>query len=205
MQLTLYFERNQCKELNYQTEETRVPFNRIIGRYCDHNCSCGNPVSGVCRARENARRATCLSNLKQVGMGLMMYNQDYDEQFPPSFNYYNSSTLVWWQDALQPYIKTYQIFICPSDTSPKKYTNARATSLGYPSALYTSYAVNESALPYIKDGGWYYEKGNYLAAYAKPSKTILILDCDEMEIHYNFSDTSLKPPGNAMKIAKSHL
>jgi len=34
------------------------------------------------RARENARRANCMSNLKQLALGMMMYTQDYDEKFP---------------------------------------------------------------------------------------------------------------------------
>src|SRR5690606_32131455 len=38
------------------------------------------PVFG--RARENARRTSCLSNMKQVGTGILMYNQDYDDRFP---------------------------------------------------------------------------------------------------------------------------
>src|SRR5689334_5202516 len=46
------------------------------------------------RARENARRASCQSNLKQIGLGIMMYTQDYDETFPRSaiggFTYQNS-------------------------------------------------------------------------------------------------------------------
>jgi prepilin-type N-terminal cleavage/methylation domain-containing protein len=39
------------------------------------------PVLG--RARENARRFTCQSNLKQIGLSFMQYSQDYDELFPP--------------------------------------------------------------------------------------------------------------------------
>src|SRR6185312_10126765 len=39
------------------------------------------------RARENARRASCMSNLKQIGLGVMMYVQDYDETYPFSRNY----------------------------------------------------------------------------------------------------------------------
>jgi prepilin-type N-terminal cleavage/methylation domain-containing protein len=34
------------------------------------------------RARENARRTSCVSNLKQMGLGMMMYAQDYDEKIP---------------------------------------------------------------------------------------------------------------------------
>ena len=35
------------------------------------------------RAREQARRSVCLSNMKQIGLGLGMYMQDYDQTFPP--------------------------------------------------------------------------------------------------------------------------
>jgi prepilin-type N-terminal cleavage/methylation domain-containing protein len=35
------------------------------------------------QAREKARQATCISSLKQIGMGLLQYLQDYDEKFPP--------------------------------------------------------------------------------------------------------------------------
>ena len=35
------------------------------------------------QAREKARQTSCLSNMKQIGLGLLMYTQDYDEQFPP--------------------------------------------------------------------------------------------------------------------------
>ena len=37
------------------------------------------------RARENARRASCQSNMKQIGLGLMQYVQDYDETYPGAF------------------------------------------------------------------------------------------------------------------------
>ena len=39
------------------------------------------------RARENARRASCQSNMKQLGLGFLQYLQDYDERYPKSGNY----------------------------------------------------------------------------------------------------------------------
>src|ERR1700722_4415731 len=39
------------------------------------------------RARENARRATCQSNLKQLGLGMLQYEQDHDERFPAGLPY----------------------------------------------------------------------------------------------------------------------
>lgn len=68
------------------------------------------------RARENARRSSCLSNVKQIGLGFMQYNQDYDEQMP--FNKTNATTgQLSWIESIQPYLKSKQILRCPSDTS----------------------------------------------------------------------------------------
>ena len=67
------------------------------------------------RARENARRASCQSNLKQIGLGLMQYSQDYDETLPIIW-YGIGGTTYYWMDAVQPYVKSYQLFVCPSDS-----------------------------------------------------------------------------------------
>ena len=62
------------------------------------------------RARENARKATCQSNVNQLVKGIVMYVQDYDERLPA--RYY---TGVQWSDAIQPYVKNTQAFKCPSN------------------------------------------------------------------------------------------
>jgi prepilin-type N-terminal cleavage/methylation domain-containing protein/prepilin-type processing-associated H-X9-DG protein len=79
------------------------------------------------QARDKARSASCLSNLKQLGTSLMMYVQDYDEGFPFASNYVDP--YYGWQECLDPYIKAGQrvgmsysdrlqkgrsIFVCPS-------------------------------------------------------------------------------------------
>jgi prepilin-type N-terminal cleavage/methylation domain-containing protein/prepilin-type processing-associated H-X9-DG protein len=68
------------------------------------------------RARENARRASCQSNLKQQGLGIMQYVQDYDEKFPPCA-WWNGTANQPWQLLVQPYVKSTQLFACPSNTS----------------------------------------------------------------------------------------
>ncbi len=79
------------------------------------------PVFG--RARENARRSSCQSNLKQIGLGLTQYLQDYDEKMPNSaFGGVAAATDAVnykWMDAIFPYIKSEQIFVCPSDPGGK--------------------------------------------------------------------------------------
>jgi prepilin-type N-terminal cleavage/methylation domain-containing protein len=62
------------------------------------------------RARENARRTSCMSNLKQIGLGITQYTQDYDEKLLSQ----TISTGQHFGYILQPYLKSTQIFTCPS-------------------------------------------------------------------------------------------
>lgn len=61
------------------------------------------------RAREKARQASCASNEKQIGLGLLMYAQDYDERF---MNVRQGPG--GWNALIQPYVKNWQVFVCPS-------------------------------------------------------------------------------------------
>jgi prepilin-type N-terminal cleavage/methylation domain-containing protein/prepilin-type processing-associated H-X9-DG protein len=76
------------------------------------------PVFG--RARENARRSSCQSNLKQIGLGIMQYTQDYDEQMPARI--FTTTPPSTWKDLVQPYLKSIQIFACPSNPIAKEVT-----------------------------------------------------------------------------------
>ena len=71
------------------------------------------------RARENARRTSCLSNMKQIGLALMQYNQDYDEkmvnQEAAAYPDFAQEPLSWIYK-VQPYVKSWQLFACPSAT-----------------------------------------------------------------------------------------
>ena len=71
------------------------------------------------RAREKARQASCQSNLKQIGLALMMYAQDYDEAIcmhTGGFGYPDlaQSDREWWPTRINPYTKNMQILICPT-------------------------------------------------------------------------------------------
>jgi prepilin-type N-terminal cleavage/methylation domain-containing protein/prepilin-type processing-associated H-X9-DG protein len=80
------------------------------------------------RARENARRSSCMSNMKQMGLGLMMYSQDYDERMPlASYQYpvvgayhYPNGRLATakgrgWYSMIFDYMKDWHVFNCPSE------------------------------------------------------------------------------------------
>ena len=68
------------------------------------------------RARENARKSTCQSNLKQIGMAVQMYAQDYDEIYP-GISMATATSQCWTNDLLDPYIKNAKVWVCPSITS----------------------------------------------------------------------------------------
>ncbi len=68
------------------------------------------------RARENARRSSCQSNLKQIGLGITQYTQDYDEMMVPVVTGTTTATSTPWQTLIQPYVKSTQLFACPSNT-----------------------------------------------------------------------------------------
>jgi len=65
------------------------------------------------RARENARKATCQSNLKQISMGLLQYAQDYDECLPFLYQAV-SNPRTGLAQITQPYIKNWEVHNCPS-------------------------------------------------------------------------------------------
>lgn len=93
------------------------------------------------RARENARRTSCQSNLKQLGLGFYQYIQDYDEKYPlvaVNSTGISTSTPYGWADALQPYIKSTQLMQCSSETNGPNATND-PTAAGY-----TDYWFNSS-------------------------------------------------------------
>jgi prepilin-type N-terminal cleavage/methylation domain-containing protein len=75
------------------------------------------------QAREKACSISCLSNLKQIGLGVMMYVQDYDETYPFCYLYTTAPNAngtmtdepyLQWSGMTQPYIKNTQIWVCPS-------------------------------------------------------------------------------------------
>jgi prepilin-type N-terminal cleavage/methylation domain-containing protein/prepilin-type processing-associated H-X9-DG protein len=130
------------------------------------------------RARENARRASCMSNLKQIGLGMMQYTQDYDEKLPKSAlcgpqllesgglssnsacgspapgNYYH----LWWHE-IYPYVNNTQVFICPSTTAtwsggytPSSYVYGLNTNLG---GLALAAIPNVAITPMIGDTTYY--------------------------------------------------
>ncbi len=105
------------------------------------------PVFG--RARENARRSSCQSNLKQIGLGIIQYTQDYDEKLPivgtcdtPGSGCNDvdrGRSFGSWSQRAYPYIKSTQVFACPSN--PRNTDRRDGATQGYPE-IPISYGAN---------------------------------------------------------------
>ena len=65
---------------------------------------------------KNARRSSCQSNLKQIALGWVQYTQDYDERAVPTRVGGSTTPHYAWPTILQPYLKSTQIMVCPSDS-----------------------------------------------------------------------------------------
>ena len=80
------------------------------------------------RAREQARKAACQSNLKQIGLATMMYVQDYDEKYPMAYMGYTGGRV---HQVLEPYTKSAQVWICPTAGEIRRASGSLANSGGY--------------------------------------------------------------------------
>lgn len=113
------------------------------------------------QAREKARSARCQSNLKQLATAILMYAQDYDGHWVPAYYYpagQGNTTLglYWWYDLIQPYARSYDVWICPSWQGSYDY-GRKPLPADRPKPLRFSYAFNEVAFNAIDPalrGNW---------------------------------------------------
>ncbi len=100
------------------------------------------------QAREKARQTTCLSNGRQIGLGFLMYTQDYDENLP-LISFPNPTDS--WTNTMQPYLKNRQIYRCPSDDSTNWDTPLVNPPFGQDGTRLSSYFMNAymaGSMPY---------------------------------------------------------
>src|SRR5579862_8326471 len=153
------------------------------------------------RAREQARRTSCLSNMKQIGTALFMYAQDYDETLPERYGnccgpstFYDYETYNGvgyertWKNMLYPYIKNLQVFQCPSNNAAQVGENVDSTA----TAPYTNVpdprfkAGYEMFLPNFGAQAAINYTGSYpqtLAGLNYPAQELIII-----ETHYSWAD-----------------
>lgn len=140
-------------------------------------------LPSLSRAREMARRTSCASNLRQLGLAVQQYTQDYDERLPPAavgpsganktggWVFYSQfgtgSTPAKFDPAkgsIYPYLKSVQVFVCPDDTQGQNNGN--------------SYAINSCALTSTTDG---MSGAKTLAAFDEVSKWMLFSEEDTFQ------------------------
>ncbi len=117
-------------------------------------------LPALSKAREKARQAACMSNLKQLGLAFLMYAADNDERLP---RWSPSTEYTKWYWAVMPYVqrKTItgtKVYGCPSDRNPVKFGSP-------PNEIPTlSYIIN------------YYAIGTKMGRFPNPSKTFILTD-----------------------------
>jgi prepilin-type N-terminal cleavage/methylation domain-containing protein/prepilin-type processing-associated H-X9-DG protein len=159
------------------------------------------------RARENARRSSCASNLKQIGLGMMMYMQDYDDFVVPQYlrngtastavtqtnssmpgkyfyaNYGNGSGYsISWMDLIYPYTKSIQVYECPSATRAPYAAGHPYPSYGYNAGFYGT-----NTQYYTQDGvAQKWLTPIHASAMSYPAQLIMVLD-------FNFTWNNVAP------------
>ena len=138
------------------------------------------------KAREKARAISCISNMKQIGTGLAMYNQDYDELMPSAFINIDpinggDVNVIPFDSQIMPYIKSVAVFACPSDGSPHdsgnfwdgtyKVTKPKR-SYGYVGHINDLQANGEDNNTGMSSWG----QGNSLASIDSPADTVSIVE-----------------------------
>ena len=82
-------------------------------------------LPALAQARERARSINCVANLKQIGLGSMMYTDDYG-RIPPNARGVGTLGNAWYPWWVNPYINNYKVFICPSYTTIQATATARS-------------------------------------------------------------------------------
>jgi prepilin-type N-terminal cleavage/methylation domain-containing protein/prepilin-type processing-associated H-X9-DG protein len=156
------------------------------------------------QAREKARSVSCLSNMKQIGLGMYMYVEDYDELMPSAFvctadingSTDNSCTattgVVSYEAQINPYVKNKQIFACPSDAlprsaqgaefpdgqdyNPQTNTGKQIRSYGYIGNINTEQSDAAGVSPDPNTGMSAWGSGYNIASFDAPADTVSIVE-----------------------------
>ena len=132
------------------------------------------------RVREKARQTQCVSNHRQLGLGVQQYAQDYDERFPPSRLNIGGTLLLPWSANIQPYVKNHQLFACPSDPRPPSGTghNQPWCPVQNVNTLRSqvTHAGHEGSDGFTASGSMNANWGASLAEISKPAGTIVIFE-----------------------------
>lgn len=101
------------------------------------------------RVRAKAQQSSCLSNVKQMGLAVQMYIQDYDSTLPVAVDGLPDMSQFWGvMEVVEPYTRNHQIHLCPSDPA-----GGAVDFSAYPGMGQYSYGWNKAAFAYRAPGG----------------------------------------------------
>ena len=138
------------------------------------------------QAREQARLASCASNVRQMTLAFRQYSQDYDENLPPrrisgANDPNNPDAAPYaanWKHLLQPYAKSYDILKCPSNPAARFYDESDPTLKKYLTGVTPTYRGYFYFQAYYKQGAGVPGKGSFQnyreVSFPFPSTTVLI-------------------------------
>jgi prepilin-type N-terminal cleavage/methylation domain-containing protein/prepilin-type processing-associated H-X9-DG protein len=128
-------------------------------------------LPALAAAKSKARQASCLQNLRQVGLGLIMYADDYDGWLPETTHTQGGQTNRAWIFTLRPYLgESDEIRICPSDPRRRE----RLENNG------ASYILNEFvAVPLVDPFGNVIDPTHKLDRLPRPAETMLTFEASD--------------------------
>ncbi|BDI32052.1 hypothetical protein CCAX7_41030 [Capsulimonas corticalis] len=143
------------------------------------------------KAREKARQISCASNEKQLGLGLMQYAQDNDEDLPyRKFNGVPAMSTTNWKTYIEPYVKSKGVYVCPSNPSKGADSDNSPIPRGYAvNAWDTQFYVTPDR-PFVDcDPTFYCVSPISLAALTQPSQTVGVVEFASSFPDYHVTST----------------
>ena len=130
----------------------------------------------ILQARGRAAQTSCLSNMRQLGMAMLTYTQDFDEQTPTGrlFPFLGTSPInTGWAGRVYPYAKSTDVFHCPADG-----TVANVTPSGSPVPLYSvSYGMNRN-----------FASASSVVTATAPARTVLLFEVAKSQVQLTLPD-----------------
>ena len=149
------------------------------------------------QAREKARQASCTSNLRQMGLGVTMYAQDYDEHFSLAATLTPTGFLNW-HDFVDPYVKNKQIWACPSAKLPLVDSYGKIVCLYGFNTLYLNMKLDGTPIDPQNIYDLNNAPGVLLATVASAAHTVLLCDTIGVtNVPPNHLSTYTLPPSQA--------
>lgn len=122
----------------------------------------GLMLPSLAQAKGQARRAGCLSNLRQIGLATRLYT-DQESSYPPAW----VGPEQRWMDLIKPFLdKSSRVYLCPADPQPQAVT--------WDPSIHLSYGINVFRFGDRDSSFWYGVRANRVR---RPAQTILFADC----------------------------